>query len=181
MELLTYESLMRKLRDKRRTLGIQQKQVAAEADVSAAQLSRMENGKADAKYTTVYDVWETLKRYEDDEATTAADLCTSSIDWVTTDQTGVEAARLLLDNDYSQAPVREPTGGRAVGSLTTETLLEEGSSDQPVTDLMSDPFVEVPPDTPRLGIESLLRTDSNAVLVRLDGTYRGIITKFDLI
>ena len=181
MELLEYESLMGKLRDRRRELGIKQKRLAAEAGVSAGQLSRMERGKADAKYATVYDLWQALTRYEDEQAVTAADLCTPAIDWVTTDQTGGEAARLLLNNDYSQAPVREPTGGRAVGSITTETLLEQGSSDQPVTELMAEPFVEVRPETPRTVVEGHLTANQNAVLIWSDGAYHGIITKFDLI
>jgi len=181
MELLEYESLMRKLRDRRRELGIQQKQLAADAGVSAGQLSRMEHGKADAKYATVYDLWQALSRYEDKQAAAAADLCTPTIDWVTTDQTGGGAARLLLNNDYSQAPVRDPTGGRAVGSITTETLLAEGSSDQQVTELMAEPFVEVRPDTPRAVVEGHLTANECAVLVWSDGTYHGIITQFDLI
>jgi|APHM01.1.fsa_nt_gi Predicted transcriptional regulator with C-terminal CBS domains len=181
MELLEYESLMRKLKDKRRELGIQQKELAGKADVSAAQLSRMENGRADAKYATVYDVWQELKRYEDEQTDTAADLCTPTIDWVSTNQIAAEAARLLIENDYSQAPVREPDKQRAVGSINTEALLETAGSDQPVSELMTDPFVEVPPSTTKTAIREHLVTQKNAVLVWSDSEYRGIITKFDLI
>lgn len=181
MELLAYESLMRKLRDKRRDLGIQQKELAADAGVSAAQLSRMERGNADAKYATVYEVWRTLKRYEADETETAAELCTPTIDWVRTDQTGADAAQLLLENDYSQAPVRAPDGGRAVGSITTELLLGAGVSDQPVEELMQNPFIEVRPDTSKAAVKEHLSSHRDAVLVYSRGEYRGIITQFDLI
>lgn len=107
MELLEYESLMRKLRDKRRRLGTEQREVAQRAGVSPAQLSRMERGKADAKYATVFRVWQTLRELETERAETAADLCAEDICWVTTGETGRDARRKLLTHDDSQLPVRD--------------------------------------------------------------------------
>ncbi len=183
MHLFTYESLMRKLRTKRQELGLTQKEVAAQAGISAAQLSRMENGNAEAKYRTVYRVWKELDTVADTTEQTAEALATPDITWITTAQTGREARRLMWDNNYSQLPVCEPEHQEAVGGITDRLLMLADELRQPITELMGPPFIEVRPETSRSAVVELLQDGNDAVLVRPDGTgqYTGIITPADVL
>lgn len=183
MDILPYASLMKKLKQKRQSLDITQKEVAHRAGVSPAQLSRMENGNAEAKYSTVYSVWETLQKADSSTEETAADICTESIAWVTTEQTGRDARRLMLEKAYSQVPVREPDGEQSVGSLTERILMETEDVDRPIHKLMADPFIEVRPDTSKSAVVELLRDENDALLVggRGESEYSGIITPADII
>lgn len=178
MDLLPYESLMRKLREKRRTLGLQQKRVAAEAGVSPAHLSRMENGAAEAKYSTVHAVWETLDRHERERRETAADVATREVVWADAAESVRSAWRTMLDGHYSQLPVR--CDGRTVGSVT-ERCLVDADHEAPVASVMTGRFVEVPPETGRETLAALLRDGNRAVMVRDGAEYLGIVTAADLI
>jgi predicted transcriptional regulator len=143
----------------------------------------MENGNAEAKYSTVYRVWETLQRAESNTEDTAADLCTENIEWVTTDQTGRTAKDLMTDNAFSQVPVQEADSMRSVGSVTDQLLMDVEEIDQPINELMADPFSEIHPETSRSTVIQLLREGDDAVLIQAtDGQgYLGIVTPADVI
>lgn len=180
MELVDYDTLTGKLRDKRRRLGTTQQEVAARAGVSKAHLSRVENGNTKATYQFVYDVWTALGELEEPEET-AADLCHESIAWVTTEDTRRDATVLMHRHGYSQVPVREPDEERAVGSVTLHGLVNE-TNDTPVSNLVEPRFPEVGPATGRSAVKRLLANES-AVLVRCDDGdgYRGIVTLADVV
>lgn len=180
MDLIPYESLMRKLRDKRRDVGLQQKTVASGAGISKAQLSRMERGKADAKYSTVYAVWEYLREQENGNRATAADLMHPEIEWASVDETVRDARYRMLDNAYSQLPVRDSSGGH-VGSVTDRGLMEIDDLDRPVGEVMGPKFIEVTPETSKEAVLELFRDRKEAILVRDDDEYIGIITTADVI
>lgn len=181
MELLPYESLMVKLREKRRRLDVTQRQVASEAGVSPAQLSRMENGNAEAKYRTVHAVWETLRRHERANRETAAELCSPTIAWAETDEPVREAWLRMREHYYSQLPVRDGDE-RHVGGVTERSFVD-ADKDAPVEAVMGPKFVEVSAETGRDALAALLREETPAVLVRdgADVSYRGIVTTADLV
>lgn len=179
MELLPYESLMAKLREKRRALDVTQRQVASEAGVSPSQLSRMENGNAEAKYRTVYAVWETLRRHERADRETAADRCSPTVAWAETDETVREAWLRMRNNHFSQLPVRDGDG-RHVGGVTERSFVD-ASKEALVEDVMGPKFVEVAATTGRDALAALLREETPAVLVRGDPDYAGIVTTADLV
>lgn len=181
MELLPYESLMTKLREKRRALDVTQRQVASEAGVSPSQLSRMENGNAEAKYRTVHAVWETLRRHERESRETAAELCSPTVAWADTDESVRDAWLRMREHHYSQLPVRDARG-RHVGGVTERSFVD-AEKDAPVEAVMGPKFVEVSAATGRETLAALLREETAAVLVRGrdDDSYAGIVTTADLV
>jgi predicted transcriptional regulator len=180
MELLPYKELMRALRKKRKRLDITQKKLADRAGISNAQLNRMEHGNVEATYSTVYRVWEVLKRVEEPGQTTAGELCSDTITWVRPEDTCVHAKELMLENDFSQLPVRAE-GGDVVGSVTNSSLIDVDDPDRPVGEVLTEPFPAVSSDTGRDVIEAIFRDGSQAILVTEEGDYCGIITKADLL
>ncbi len=179
MELLPYESMVTALREKRRRLNIQQKTVARYADISPAYLSRIENAATHANYTTIYDIWHVLEREADAELETAADLMTTTIAWVTVDDTVRDARRCMLENDYSQLPVQD--GNTLAGSVSERTLLEDTDPEQAIGEVIDPPFLEVAPTTGRDAVSALLSDGNTALLVTDPNDYHGIITPMDLI
>lgn len=181
MELLPYESLMAKLREKRRALDVTQRQIASEAGVSPSQLSRMENGNAEAKYRTVHAVWETLRRHEAVDRKTAAELCSPTVAWADTDETVRDAWLRMRTHHYSQLPVRDGAG-RHVGGVTERSFVDAPKT-APVAEVMGAKFVTVSPETSRETLAALLREETAAVLVRggEDDSYAGIVTTADLV
>lgn len=179
MELLPYETLMATLREKRRELGVQQKWVAHQAEISAAYLSRMENANTKATYSTVYEIWRVLDECESSARETAADLMTTDIAWVGVDDSWRDARTAMLENGYSQLPVRED--GRSVGRITERTLLDNPERDERVGAMMDAGLLEVRPGTARDAIVALLRDETDALLVHDGDEYVGIVTSMDLI
>ena len=179
VELLPYETLMATLRERRRELGVQQKWVAGQAGISAAYLSRMENGNTNANYATVYAVWRVLRDREVGDQETAADLMTPAVSWVAVDDSWRTARETMFENDYSQLPVRD--GDRSVGSITERTLLDNHGEERRVGDMMGAAFIEVRPDTTRDAVAALLRDENDALLVTDGDEYVGIVTAMDLI
>lgn len=179
MELLPYESLMRKLREKRRSLNVTQRQVASEAGVSPSQLSRMENGNAEAKYRTVHAVWESLRRHERAAQETAATLCSPDVAWAAADESVRAAWLRMRENHFSQLPVRDDAG-RHVGGVTERSFVDADKT-APVREVMDSRFVEVSSTTARETLAALLRDETPAVLVRDGDEYNGIVTTADLV
>jgi cystathionine beta-synthase len=95
-----------------------------------------------------------------------------------------QALRLMTLHDVSQLPVMD--GDACVGSVTETALSAQGLEDvttleRPVSDVMDSPFPIVDAGHPVEGIAKLLSKANPAVLVRDDGSVRGIITRADLI
>lgn len=180
MELLPYEELMRAMRKKRKKLGVQQKELASRADVRPSHLNRMERGKSEAKYSTVHRVWEELKYMEDDDRETAEDLMSGEIAWVEADDTLLDTRETMLENNFSQMPVREE--GVVVGSISETTMMQVRNADELVGEVLESRFPEAYLKTGRPVIEELLKDGNAAVLVKdNEEDYQGIITKADLI
>lgn len=179
MELLPYQSMARALREKRRELDVQQQEVARHAGISPAYLSRIENGSAEANYSTIYTVWEVLQRVATAEQTTAGDLMSETITWITEDATVREARSVMMEQNYSQLPVRDDDD--VVGRVTEHLLLEVGEPETTISTVMGEPFLELSPATGREAVSALLSDGNPALLVRESNEYLGIITPMDLI
>ena len=103
---------------------------------------------------------------------------------VTEEQTVRDALGLITGHDVSQLPVVRD--GRPVGAVSEDTLMarvleDPGLLEEPVTVLMADPFPEVDEGAGLEDVARLLTRSTPAVLVRHDGTLRGIITRYDMV
>jgi cystathionine beta-synthase len=95
-----------------------------------------------------------------------------------------EALRLMTEHDISQLPVcrGEECVGSVPESLLMSRIIEDPAAlDQPVAEMMEQPFPVVESDLPMSGIGRLLTRQCPAVLVREAGSLAGIITRYDVV
>lgn len=95
-----------------------------------------------------------------------------------------EAIRIMREMDVSTIPVVRD--GQVVGTVREEQvidllLLAPKGRETAVEDVMDDPLPEVNSDTPIGEIHQLFLRGNHAVLVRMEGGRREILTKYDLI
>ncbi|MGK7312453.1 MAG: pyridoxal-phosphate dependent enzyme [Candidatus Longimicrobiales bacterium M2_2A_002] len=99
-------------------------------------------------------------------------------------QTVRDALELITGHDIGQLPVLD--GGENVGAVTEETLMarvieDPAILDEPVAELMGDPFPEIEPDSSLDAVARLLTRRTPAVVVRENGALTGIITRYDMV
>jgi cystathionine beta-synthase len=112
------------------------------------------------------------------------DAATPDLVVVTRDQTVREALALVTGHDIAQLPV--VADGACIGAVSEETLMANVIEDpmildQSVADLMDDPFPVVEGDAPMDDLARLLTRRNPAVLVRENGTLKGIVTRYDMV
>jgi cystathionine beta-synthase len=95
-----------------------------------------------------------------------------------------EAIRIMQESDVSQIPIIKD--GQVVGNLREDQIIDlllhtPGRQDGPVEEIMEDPVPEVAGDAPVDEVQRMFVDGRSAVLVRLSGGRRGILTKYDLI
>jgi cystathionine beta-synthase len=95
-----------------------------------------------------------------------------------------EAIRIMREMDVSTIPVIRD--GQVVGTIREEQAIDlllhaQKGRDTKVEEVMEDPLPEVASDAPIGEIHQLFLRGNHAVLVRLEGGRREILTKYDLI
>ena len=91
--------------------------------------------------------------------------------------------RLMKKHGFSQLPVMD--GSKVIGIISEVDLLnallnDPSNVDRPVTDLVDQNYVVVPPDTPVTRLAGVF-TEGKIALVEDSGKIRGVLTKIDLI
>jgi cystathionine beta-synthase len=86
--------------------------------------------------------------------------------------------------NVSQLPVM--AGGECAGAVTEATLMaraigDASSLERPVRDQMESPYPVVEADVPLERFSPLLSRETPAVLVRADGAFVGIVTRYDVL
>ncbi len=95
-----------------------------------------------------------------------------------------EAIRIMREMDVSTIPVVKD--GQVVGTVREEQVIDfllhapKGRTTK-IEEVMEDPLPEVNADTPLAEVHQLFLRGNHAVLVRLEGGRREILTKYDLI
>ena len=170
--------------ERRRRLGLTQQSLARLAGVSQSLVAKIEAGRVDAAYSKVRAIIEALERQQAASEKAAKDLMHAGVDALSPSETLHSAAQAMRKRGISQMPVVE--GGKAVGSISEELVLEKFSSDPKrmaqlkVGEAMGDAFPSALPSTPISAVAALLRHHP-AVLVMEKGRIAGIITKADLL
>jgi len=95
-----------------------------------------------------------------------------------------EAIRIIREMDVSTIPVLRD--GQVVGTVREEQVIDlllhaPKDRETKVEEIMEDPLPEVAADTPVGEIHSMFLRGTHAVLVRLEGGRREILTKWDLL
>ncbi|PYO41545.1 MAG: cystathionine beta-synthase, partial [Gemmatimonadetes bacterium] len=95
-----------------------------------------------------------------------------------------QALNLMSTYNVSQLPVLDgdnDIGAVAEQSLMARALGDPAVLDRPVRDVMDPPFPVVDEHWPLERLTALLKRETPAVLVRLDGRIAGIVTRYDLL
>jgi cystathionine beta-synthase len=95
-----------------------------------------------------------------------------------------EAIRIMQETDVSQIPIIQD--GQVVGNLREDQIIDlllhtPGRQDAPVEEIMEDAVPEVAGDAGVDEVQRMFVDGRSAVLVRLSGGRRAILTKYDLI
>ncbi|MHA2170591.1 MAG: CBS domain-containing protein [Candidatus Kariarchaeaceae archaeon] len=174
------------LRRMRKVIGLTQDELAQRAGLSQSMIAKIEIGSLNPTYEVVRKIYHILKSFEQDDQSRAHEVMSPVISVEAGDSIN-QVLNLMKERGISQVPVLSKNG-RNLGSITEETLLElllkgEKLSDianNPVEDIMEDIFPVINQKVPLNAIISLLQY-SPAVLVKIKGQIRGIITKADLL
>jgi cystathionine beta-synthase len=99
-------------------------------------------------------------------------------------QTARQALNLMSTYNVSQLPVM--AGGECAGAVTEATLMahaigDASSLERPVRDQMDPPYPVVDADVPLERFSGMLSRETPAVLVRADGAFVGIVTRYDVL
>jgi predicted transcriptional regulator len=177
------------IQNRRKMLGITQKQLAKEAEVSQSLIAKIEAGTVQPNYVFTKRIFETLTRLENeklaDKEKTAEEIMTKDIIGCVSSQTMREASQRMVKHDISQIPVFEDD--RVVGSLTERGIIEaqtkygaEEAFNMHVSKVMGPPFPIVDASTLRSTLYSILH-HYQAVVVTKKGKVIGIVSRADLL
>lgn len=175
-----------RIAERRKRLDLTQSQLAELAGVSQSYIAKLEAGKIEASYRKVKAILEALQRIEDGRGVKAADIMSSDVICIESEESVRRAAELMMRYDYSQLPVLEED--RVVGGISEKTIVErfmEGENgptlaERPVSEVMDEAFPQVGEEAPLSILTALLRVYP-AVLVSRRGRIIGIVTKADLL
>jgi cystathionine beta-synthase len=95
-----------------------------------------------------------------------------------------QALNLMGSYNVSQLPVMddgENLGCVAEGALMARAIADSATLTRPVKDVMDEPFPVVEGDTPLDRVSQLLSRETPAALVRQNGEFLGIVTRYDVL
>lgn len=175
--MISPEKLSEALKRKRRKIDYTQQRISDLTNLSITQISRIENNDTNYSYDNAYELWKTLKELEKDYQT-AENIMKESIRWASPTDTVLKVRKIMKNNDYSQLPVKK--GNKHVGRINTEILMGLDDPDEKIGSHLGPAYSEIGPKTPVDSIRQIVKDDS-AVLIKENGSYRGLITMADVI
>ncbi|MEM1578983.1 MAG: CBS domain-containing protein [Archaeoglobaceae archaeon] len=165
------------IRERRKKLGITQKELAKLVGVSQSLIAKLESGNFDPKLSLLKKI---LKTLDELEGKRAKNVMSSPVLVSEVSDSISKVARMMIEKGISQLPVVER--GKIVGSITEREIFKafyDGKKDLKVGDIMGAPLPCVSPDENISEISKLL-LEHPAVVVVGGGKILGIITKHDL-
>jgi predicted transcriptional regulator len=182
--------LLNEIGKRRKVLGLTQHQLAKEAGVSRSLIAKVEAGNANPSYGEAKKIFETLERLEAGVQHGLARITLDKVQnieiiWAEFDEPLYLEQKRMLDNKYSQLPVRR--NDQIVGSLTergiNRVLMANTGTDQKdllVRDAIEEGFPLVPASATVSSVASLLQA-YQAILTSSGGKVIGIVTNADLL
>lgn len=171
----------RKIRDALKRDGMTQKELASRIKISESTLSGFMNKNRSLAYETIHDIWTTFQESTPGERT-AADLMEPEIVWAHPNDMYEEVADTMMENAYTQMPVRE--NGEFLGWITMEVMADDGELGKPIRPLIHENSLGTIEAhvTERAAGDALTGDTGYRALLVMDGEeYRGILTQEDLV
>ena len=167
---------------RRRSLGINQRELARLSGVSQSFIAKIETGRINPSYELAKTIFNALESLEFKEELSAADVMHSKVTWIDSKSTASEASQMMSETGYSQIPVF--SDGKNIGSVTESTVINamvkiknlSSLSELTVREIMEEAFPMVDASTP-VSIVSMLLRYKPAVLVTVKGEVKGIVTR----
>ncbi len=178
--------LLKEISKRRKSLNLNQRELAKLAAVSQSLIAKIEAGTINPSYRLAKAIFDVLENLESKEKLRAVDVMSKKVKGVDSHISVSEASSLMSSTGYSQLPVYQKE--RIIGSITESTIisaiLQVGDPNRlsvlSVEEIMNEAFPIVDSATPVTIVSMLLRY-SPAVLVTVKGSVKGIITKADLL
>lgn len=174
------------IRLRRQKLGLKQKELALQAEVSQSLIAKLEKGKIEPSYSTMRKIFSALDMKEFSAEKKCSEIMTIQPRFISARASVKKASALMKQNNLSQLPVMDL--GHPVGSISESTILNKLLDGVPrtqlftqkVSDIMDDPFPLIRADSPITIAHSLLKT-SPAILLTERNKVVGIITKSNIL
>lgn len=176
------------IKNRRKLLGLTQKNLAKQTNVSQSFIAKIESGRINPSYNHVKQILDFLENLEsrEKEELRAKQLYRKRVFSLTTHDRIPHAVELMRKYEISQLPVfrdRMPVGSvteKSIVDLMSKGFDSKKLSRMRVAEIMEEPFPIISQETPLSIISSLLQHNP-AVLLSRDGDVAGIITKADII
>ncbi len=174
---LEYETLVKEIKSKRKELGWSQKKLAEKAGVSQSLIAKFERMENVPNYESVKKIYQVLQEEKDIEY--VGDYANENIISINSDDTVGKAIDVMLENDFSQLPVKEE--GDYVGMVLSSDVVGE-DREKRVRDVMKNSFPILPAKSSKSVVIELLKEKKyNAVLIKDEDKNWKIITPADLL
>lgn len=167
------------IKQKRKTIGITQKDLANESDVSQSMIAKIEAGILDPSYTNAIKIFDALNRLESKDALTAEDIMNKTVRSVTPDRSVPHIISLLKQNGFSQLPVIKDSV--VLGIITEQSLLDSFSSPEKTAEEIMEDVPPIIPKTMSIDIIISLLHSYPLLLIKEKGKIKGVITKSDVL
>ena len=167
----------------RKKHGLSQVQLAKLSGVSQSLIAKIESGKLDPSYSNAKRIFEALSGLSEKEELKAADIMIKKIIYAKPDETVGSVVKKLKSHQISQLPVISKN--RVVGLVSESDIINviakgENIEKLKAADVMEDAPPVVSGKTRITTLLDLLKI-SQMVIVAESGTYKGVVTKADLL
>jgi len=165
---------------RRKKLGLTQEYVSKRVGISQAHLAKIENGRVDARLSTINKILNVLD--ESGVAINVESVMSKNVFFVSPDSPVQQAVSLMKLKDLSQLPVVNDCGV-VVGSIRERDIIKNLNLDfknTMVEEVMGEPLPIITKSHSLDSIKKLVVEDGG-VLVSDKGVIKGIITKYDLL
>lgn len=175
---------LQEIKRMRKNLGINQKDLAAQAGVSQSLIAKIESGKLDPTFTKAKQIFQALEDLQEKEEIKAKEIMNKKVVFVKANDKVKEIIAIMKRKGISQVPVLK--NEKVCGLITEGTILKKlVQNPEKINYLRAEEIMEDAPPivSPKTNLKILLELlkESQLILVAEKGETKGIISKTDLL
>ena len=177
---------LKNIKERRKNLGMTQKELSLETRLSQSLIAKLESGKIDPSYSTVSRIEEVLEKKEHKKEKGCKEIMTKNLIKMSPQEKVSETIKLIKEKGISQIPIFKKE--EVVGTITENELydlLAKGLSKEEllnkrIEEVMRGPLPIIDEETPVSVVIPILKYNK-AILLRKNQKITGILTKSDLL